>query len=42
MTELTGRGCAKLSDVGLSGMIFIHQGDESDFDAELAGVPKGK
>ena len=32
-TPLTGRGWAKLSDEGLHGMIFIHQGDESAFEA---------
>ena len=35
-TPLTGRGWAKLSDEGLDGMIFIHQGDESEFEAERA------
>jgi hypothetical protein len=32
-TPLTGRGWAILQDDGLHGMIFIHQGDESDFKA---------
>jgi hypothetical protein len=35
-TPLTGRGWAKLSDEGLHGMIFIHQGDESEFEATRA------
>jgi hypothetical protein len=35
-TPLTGRGWAKLGDVGLHGMIFIHQGDESKFEATRA------
>jgi hypothetical protein len=35
-TPLTGRGCAKLSDEGLHGTIFIHQGDESEFKATRA------
>ena len=35
-TPMSGRGWAKLGDEGLDGMIFIHQGDESDFDAERA------
>jgi hypothetical protein len=35
-TPLTGRGWAILRDDGLNGMIFIHQGDESEFEAELA------
>ena len=35
-TPLTGRGWAILSEGELAGMIFIHQGDESDFEAERA------
>ena len=35
-TPMAGRGRATLSDEGLDGMIFIHQGDEFDFDAERA------
>ena len=35
-TPLTGRGWAKPSDGGLHGMIFIHQGDESAFEATRA------
>jgi hypothetical protein len=42
MTEMSGRGWAKLSDEGIDGMIFIHLGDESEFEAERAEVPKGK
>jgi hypothetical protein len=34
MTPMSGRGWAKLSDEGLDGMIFIHQGDQSQFEAE--------
>jgi hypothetical protein len=36
MTEMTGRGWAKLKAEGLHGMIFIHLGDESEFVAERA------
>jgi hypothetical protein len=36
VTPMSGRGRAKLSDEGLDGRIFIHLGDESDFDAERA------
>lgn len=32
-TPLMGRGWAQLSDEGLHGMIFIHQGDDSEFEA---------
>jgi hypothetical protein len=39
MTEMTGRGWAKLKDGDLHGMIFIHLGDESGFVAKRA---KGK
>ena len=35
-TPMSGRGWAKLSDEGLDGTIFTHQGDESDFEAERA------
>jgi len=35
-TPLAGRGWAILREEGLHGMIFIHQGDESDFEAERA------
>jgi hypothetical protein len=35
-TPLTGRGWAKLDDEGLDGMIYIHQGDESQFEAKRA------
>jgi hypothetical protein len=35
-TALTGRGWAKPSDEGLDGMIVIHQGDESEFEATRA------
>ena len=35
-TPTSGRGWAKLGDEGLDGMIFIHQGDESEFEAERA------
>ena len=41
-TPLSGRGWAKLGDEGLDGMIFIHLGDESEFEAGRAEVPKGK
>jgi hypothetical protein len=36
MTSLSDRGWAKPNDEGLGGMIFIHQGDESEFEAERA------
>ena len=35
-TPLTGRGWAILRGDELDGMIFIHQGDESEFEAERA------
>ncbi len=35
-TPLTGRGWAILQEEGLHGMIFIHQGDESELEAERA------
>lgn len=35
-TQLSGRGWAKLGDEGLQGMIFIHLGDESEFEAKRA------
>ncbi len=40
MTEMTGRGWAKLEDDDLHGMIVVHLGDESDFVAKRAKVPK--
>ena len=40
MTELTGRGWAKLKDDALDGMIFIHLGDESGFVAKRAKAKK--
>ena len=40
MTEMTGRGWAKLEDDDLHGMIVIHLGDESDFVAKRAKAPK--
>lgn len=33
-TPMTGRGWAILADGGLSGMLFIHGGDDSEFLAE--------
>jgi hypothetical protein len=39
-TPLTGRGWAILQDDGLQGMFFIHQGDESDFEAKPTGTTK--
>jgi hypothetical protein len=36
MTEMTGRGWAKLEDEELHGMIVIHLGDESIFVAKRA------
>jgi hypothetical protein len=36
---LTGRGWAILQENGLHGMIFIHQGDESEFEAKPAEGP---
>lgn len=40
MTEMTGRGWAKLKGGELDGMIFIHLGDESGFVAKRAPAPK--
>ena len=40
MSEMTGRGWAKLEDDDLHGMIVIHLGDESDFMAKRAKAPK--
>jgi hypothetical protein len=40
-TPLTGRGWVMLRENGLNGMIFIHQGDDSEFEAE-GPKPKGK
>jgi len=34
-TPLTGRGWAVLEDGQLTGMFFIHQGDDSDFVAKM-------
>lgn len=39
-TPLTGRGWAALDGDELSGMFFIHQGDDSDFVAQRAGEKK--
>jgi hypothetical protein len=36
MDPCLGRGWAKFGDGRLVGMIFIHQGDESEFEAERA------
>jgi hypothetical protein len=41
-TPLTGRGWAILQEGELHGMILIHQGDDSEFEAERADVPRGK
>lgn len=41
-TPLTGRGWAVLEGDELSGMIFIHLGDESGFTARLAGKKSGR
>jgi hypothetical protein len=40
MTEMMGRGWAKLEGEELHGMIVIHLGDESDFVAKRARAPK--
>jgi hypothetical protein len=40
MTEMTGRGWAKLKDDELHGMIVIHLGDESGFEAKRAKAQK--
>ena len=40
MTEMTGRGWAKLEGEELYGMIVIHLGDESDFVATRAKASK--
>ena len=42
MTELTGRGWAKLKDDALDGMIFIHLGDDSEFVAKRATEKKAR
>jgi hypothetical protein len=39
-TPLAGRGWATLDGEELSGMFFIHQGDDSDFVAQRAGEKK--
>ncbi len=39
-TALTGRGWAILSEDGLSGMFYIHDGDESEFLAKRFGAKK--
>ena len=36
MDPAQGRGWAVLEDDRLKGMIFFHQGDESEFEAERA------
>ena len=41
-TPLTGRGWAVLEGDELSGMIFIHLGDESGFVARHAGKNRGR
>jgi hypothetical protein len=40
MTEMTGRGWAKLEGDDLRGLIVIHLGDESDFVAKRAKEQK--
>ena len=40
--DMSGRGWAVLRDNELHGMIFIHLGDDSEFVAERAEMPKGK
>ena len=40
MTEMTGRGWAKLGGDELHGMIVIHLGDESEFVAQRAKAQK--
>ena len=40
LTEMTGRGWAKLKDDELQGMIVIHLGDESGFVAKRAQAQK--
>ena len=40
MSEMTGRGWAKLEDDDLHGLIVIHLGDESDFVAKRVAAPK--
>lgn len=37
-TPLTGRGWAILSEAGLNGMFYIHDGDDSEFLAERPGA----
>jgi len=39
---MSGRGWAVLRDNELHGMIFIHLGDDSEFVAERAEMPKEK
>jgi hypothetical protein len=42
MDPMQGRGWAVLRGDELHGMIFFHQGDDSDFVAERAERPRGK
>jgi hypothetical protein len=39
-TPLTGRGWAVLEGEGLHGIISIHMGDESDFEAKRSGTTR--
>ena len=39
-TPLTGRGWAALQGGELNGMMFIHDGDESDFVARRPAAPR--
>ena len=41
-TPLTGRGWGKLKDDELHGIIFIHLGDESGFEAKRARGPRSQ
>jgi hypothetical protein len=40
MTPMTGRGWAKREGEELHGLIVIHLGDESDFEAKRVAAPK--
>jgi hypothetical protein len=40
ITQMTGRGWAKLEDGDLHGLIVIHLGDESDFVAKRVKAQK--
>ena len=41
-TAMTGRGTAELDGAGLKGMLFIHEGDDSEFVAKKNRPSKSK